>query len=369
MVRVRLLVFADVHLDAPFTWAGADLARARRRALRETVGRICGLADSLGVDALLCAGDLYEHERVTPDTAAFLRSSFGELCCPVFLAPGNHDWFGPTSIYAEVSWTPNVHVFGADRLEPVELAPGCTVWGAAHRAPANTDGFLDGFAVDRAGVHLALFHGSERSTLPLQGSGKIPHAPFRAADIPAAGLDHAFVGHFHAPVDAPWHTYPGNPDPLTFGESGDRAAVLAEVASDGTVSRRRIRVSDSQVTSVTVDLTGSEHSGVIRDRVAAELAERSGLVRVTLEGAVAPGVDVRADDVADLGRHLDGLVVRLGDIRVAYDLEAMAAEPSVRGQFVRDVGADASLDEATRRQVLITGLQAFDGRLPDVGVR
>lgn len=378
---MRLLVFADVHLDAPFTaltspavlagrsGAGAQLARLRRRELRDTVSRICALAAELSVDALLCGGDLYEHERVTPDTAAFLRTAFGDVGRPVFLAPGNHDWCGPRSLYSEVRWPDNVHVFGADRLQPAQLAPGLTLWGAAHPAPANTDGFLDDFRVDRGGVHVALFHGSERSGLPQQGSGKVPHAPFRAADVPAVGLHHAFVGHYHSPADGPWHTYPGNPDPLSFGESGERGAVLAEVAADGTVTRVRRRVGGSVVSAITVDLTGVAHSGEVRDRVAAELAPLSGWVRVTLSGAVLPGVDVRLDDLTDLGPHLAGLVVRVGDVRIAYDLEALAAEPTVRGQFVRDVRADPQLDEDTRQQVLMTGLQALEGRLPEVGVR
>ena len=369
---MRLLVCADVHLDAPFRWlagAGPHLARARRRELREAFSRICELAEQLQVDALLCAGDLYEHDRVTPDTAAFLQSSFGELGRPVFLAPGNHDWCGPTSLYAEVRWSGNVHVFGTDRLQPVELTPGLTLWGAAHLAPANTDGFLDDFAVDRGGVHLGLFHGSERSGLPQQGSGKVPHAPFRAADVPAAGLHHVFAGHYHAPVDGPWHTYPGNPDPLTFGETGDRGAVLAEIAEDGTLTRVRHRVGGSVVAAITVDLTGVTHSGEVRDLIAAELATHSGFVRVTLSGSVPPEVDVRPEDLTNLGAHLEGLVVRVGDLRVAYDLDALAAEPTVRGQFIRDVRADPALDEQTRQRVLVTGLQALDGRLPEVGVR
>jgi DNA repair exonuclease SbcCD nuclease subunit len=367
---VRLLVCADVHLDAPFTSltvAGPRLARARRRELRDTFSRICALAEQLQVDALLCAGDLYEHDRVTPDTAAFLQSSFADLGRPVFLAPGNHDWCGPTSLYAQARWSGNVHVFGTDRLQPVELTPGLTLWGAAHLAPANTDGFLEGFEVDRGGVHLALFHGSERSGLQQQGSGKIPHAPFRAADVPAVGLHHVFAGHYHAPVDGLWHTYPGNPDPLTFGETGDRGAVLAEIGADGSVTRVRHQVGGSEVASITVDLTGVIHSGEIRDRVAAALAPRSGVVRVTLTGAVSPEVDVRPDDLTELGVHLDGLVMRTGDVRVAYDLDALATEPTVRGQFVRDVRSDAALDEETRDRVLTAGLQALDGRLPEVG--
>jgi hypothetical protein len=48
--------------------------------------------------------------------------------------------------------------------------------------------------------------------------------------------------HFHRPTDAPAYTYPGNPDPLTFGEAGDRAAVLLTVAADGAASRKRFPV-------------------------------------------------------------------------------------------------------------------------------
>lgn len=65
---MRLLLFSDLHLDAPFRWAGPRLARARRRALRDTLVRICRLAVELRADALVCGGDLFEHDRVTPDT-------------------------------------------------------------------------------------------------------------------------------------------------------------------------------------------------------------------------------------------------------------------------------------------------------------
>ena len=49
-------------------------------------------------------------------------------------------------------------------------------------------------------------------------------------------------------------------------------------------------------------------------------------------------------------------------------ITAPAAEPTVRGQFVRDVRADTALDDEPRRRVLTTGLQALDGRLPELQV-
>jgi hypothetical protein len=51
---VRLLHFADLHLDTPFRWAPREVARARRRGLRETLLRICELAGEQRVDALTC---------------------------------------------------------------------------------------------------------------------------------------------------------------------------------------------------------------------------------------------------------------------------------------------------------------------------
>jgi DNA repair protein SbcD/Mre11 len=367
---VRLLVFSDLHLDAPFTWAGPQLARARRQALRDTLCRVTEIAVAEEVDAVLCGGDLYEHDKFTPDTRQFLRDAFSRLDpVPVFLAPGNHDWYGEASIYRQVDWSPNVHLFTEARLTPLELADGLTLWGAAHCAPANTDGFFDaGFRVDRGGVHLALFHGSERSEFRWQEEGKAPHAPFYAHQVHEAGLDHAFCGHFHTPKDADWHTYPGNPDPLTFGEAGDRGAVIADIADDGTTTRTRHRVAVSEVHDCTVDLTGVTHSGEVRERVAAEVKGLSGVVRVTLAGEVEPEVDVRLCDLDNGWDHLEAVVARRGLLTVAYDVDALRVEKSVRGEFVRMIEDDAALDEITRDKVLNTGLRALAGRFDDLEV-
>ena len=359
---MKFLLFADVHLDAPFRWAGVDLARKRRSAVRAAVTQMCRVAEQESVDAVLCAGDLYEHDYFTPDTAQFLRASFAELDRPVFLAPGNHDWFGPRSLYAQVQWTPNVTVFAEDRLQPVELADGLTLWGAAHRAPANTDGFLERFTVGRGGVNVAVFHGSEQSGLSWQEAGKVPHAPFTEAQVSLSGLNHVFSGHFHTPRSGNLYTYPGNPEPLAFGETGERGAVIATVGANGEVERRLVALSDNKVHDVCVDLTGISHAGEVRERLLAAVAGLSGLVRATLRGEVDPTADVHVTDLEDSAPHLEALVVRIGALSVAYDFASLAQEQTVRGQFVRDVMASAALDESDCRRILVTGLRALDGR-------
>jgi DNA repair exonuclease SbcCD nuclease subunit len=279
---VKLLLFADLHLDTRFPNEGP----LRRQALRDTLGRIVDLAEESQADAVLCAGDLYEHERCSPHTASFLQSSF-DCPVPVFLAPGNDDWYGPQSVYQQVDWSPNVHVFSSESLTPVELADGITLWGAAHVGPGPARDFLDGFAVNRGGVNLALGHGC---------------AP---EDVEITGLDHAFLGHVHTPEHAVRYTFPGNPDPLTPGETGERGAVLCTVHDDGTVSRE------------VFDVSASRSLGLLAERAEAF---------------------------------------------PSLDFDSVAAERTVRGQFVRDVLADPSLDTALRGRVLATGLRALEER-------
>ncbi len=357
---MKLLHFADLHLDAPFAWASPETARVRRRNRRETLTRILRLASDEGVDAVLCAGDLFEHDRVSPDTVEFLRASFAAVPVPVFLAPGNHDWLSPRSPYVLTEWSPNVRVFREASLEAVTLADGLTLWGAAHRAPANTDPFFTGFRPDRGGVHLALAHASERGALGWQESGKQPHAPFDAAELDAAGIHHAFLGHYHLPRDAERYTYPGNPDPLEFGEQGERGAVLAEVAPDGGVRRERRIVAVSEVHDLVVTLDGAAHLDEVERAIDAAREGRSGCIRITLDGEVAPSLELDRRELARIAGAIPDLVLRVGRLETGYDLAEIERETTVRGHFVR--AAEAIEDADQRRRVVLTGLRALEGR-------
>jgi DNA repair exonuclease SbcCD nuclease subunit len=342
---MRLLLFSDLHLESAFARLQPQVvAQTRRAALRECLRRIVTLASELRVDAVCCGGDLFEQDRHAPDTAAFLRATFAGLDpMPVFIAPGNHDWLAPDSLYRRTRWSPNVHVFGEERLTPAPLADGLTLWGAGHHSPTNARGFLDGFAVDRGGVHLALFHGSEQGAVAIREIEQVRHAPFRAEQIRQAGLHHALLGHFHTPRDAPDHTYPGNPEPLTFGETGERGVVGLTVDGAGEVSRERHRVAVTEVHDVAVSLDGVTHAEEIQDRVEEALAPVRGTVRVLLRGEVDPEVDVDPSRLTQPA-HVDAWLVVADEVRYAYDFDSLRQEQTVRGEFVREVSADDALD-------------------------
>lgn len=369
---MKVLAFSDLHLDAPFAQGGPELASLRRADLRHTLQRIVGLADELRVDALMCAGDVYEHERFTPGTVKLLERVFEEIAhIPVLISPGNHDWYGSSSIYATASWSPNVHVFDSPALSPWDGLDGVRVWGFAHLKQSGTGNPLDGFSADGDAMHIGLLHGSEMSRwswAAIEDPRKQHHAPFLADQIAPAGLSHCVVGHYHKKVEGDRHTYAGAPAALSFGEPGNGGAL--EIIFDGVAGppkREWHRVSKLEVhADLELDVSGCGDIGEIETKLHELISPLMGIARITLVGDLEPSVDLDIGLLQQQMGPLRYLNIR-ADLRSGYDLDAIAEEPTVRGEFVRAVQADEELDDDERRRVLVTGLRALGGR-SDLGM-
>lgn len=358
---MKFLLFSDLHLDRPFkSLKESDVINWRRQALRDALNQIIQLAKTKKVDALLCGGDLYEHNYARPDTARFLRDAFASLHpIPVYIAPGNHDWLGRQSLYLTTEWSDNVHLFREACFQPCTLTDGLTLWGAAHHSQQTTTNFLENFKVDRSGLHLALFHGA------LQGpfaalEDEPPYAPFAREDIDSAGFRHAFLGHYHTPIGDPLFTYPGNPAPLDFGETGERGAVLVTLSADGQLQHARYKVSPIDLRDVELDVTGCTHEEEIRQRLAGCTRGMTGIARLTVSGTLGIDVELHLDQLPTAAVPLQLYLAPSHRYTRAYDYEAIAREKTVRGQFVRSV-QQSDLSEEEKQRVLHAGLRALAG--------
>ncbi len=361
---MKFLHFADLHLDASFESLGAtgERARARRQALRDALKTIVRTAKTEKVDAVLCAGDLYEQQRLTPDTAEFVKRQFNDLSpIPILISPGNHDPMVPGSIYRDQELSANVHIFKEGALEPFQISTGLTVWGAAFTGPTRNSGFLPGFRVRSDGVHLALFHGST-SVFYEEEQDKQLFAPFTKDEILASGFSHLFTGHFHHDRYDGLYTYPGNPEPLGFGETPGRGISIAEVTGDGAITTSAMRIATAEIADLNLDVTGATTRETVLERLRELLSGRAGIIRVTVGGEVEQTLEFRLRDLAAAGSHLAAFQLRPGSLRPAYDLVALAAEPTVQGQFIRDVTNSPDLSEEDCQLVLAAGLRALDAR-------
>ena len=370
---VRILHFADLHLDRSF--AGLSVAPSeaakRREELRAALRRIVDLALQLDVDAVTVGGDLYEHERAGPDTGNFIAGEFARLAPRrVLIGPGNHDPYVPDSLYWRLDWPPNVHIFQTMSWEPVELSDTVTVWGAGHRGPAIRDNLLAALSVDGSRTNIALLHASDISAVP---EGKPAHCPFTGEDIERSGLDFALLGHYHElrlrPQESPRYAYPGSPEPLDFSEAGDHYVLLLTADPQG-VSCEPRKVNEVIYQATAIDITGMSTSEAIRKAIcslAEDEAAARAIMRVTLTGQPESDLDLDLNALLqsthDRFRYLDPIIDKTD---TPFDLEQIEEETTTRGAFVRmlqeQVAAAPSADLPTLQNALYYGLRAFAGQ-------
>lgn len=178
---------ADLHIGARFEFLPPDAAK------RAVVQQLSALRDFLAdadehhADAVLIAGDLFDTPEVPKQLSQAVFSLLGACSAPIFLSPGNHDYYFPRSPYAQ-ELPSNMTVFTDRILRPAPLADGNTIiWGAAFqdtKASIPLDAPLDPHT-----VNICLVHGE------IGGDGG--YNPIREDAAAASGFDYIALGHNH----------------------------------------------------------------------------------------------------------------------------------------------------------------------------
>jgi DNA repair protein SbcD/Mre11 len=359
MQPLRVLLFSDLLLDGPYTWAPASVAEARRAAAREALVEILAAARRHHADLVACAGDLFDRRTVRPSTVQWLITAFRSVNVPVLISPGNRDFIGPLGGYFDYDWSENVTVFRADRFTPVEASPEVFVWGAAHTEAHRMRSFFDGFRVDRDGIHIALFHGSERGGFDREPRID-PCAMFDEHAIEAAGFDHALVGHYQQANFGRTYTYSGAAIAHHFGARDSGGAALISVGHDGAIDREFLPIASPPLRAVEADVTGAQSTRDVLERAKLALADGGGAIRLTLHGRLAPSVVVRREDILRLADDPDQLMIEW-NVQVDVDVDQLAEESTIRGQFVRDVLTSTDMTDERRQRILLIGLRTLAG--------
>lgn len=374
-LSVSILHCADLHLDSSFRGSlGSAAMQARAEELKATLAAIVELARQRQARLLLVAGDLFEGKYVRKATVKFAADLFAGLAgTDVFIAPGNHDPAVAGSYYRTYAWPDNVHIFGP-KWQAYNL-PDCpvTVWGWGYDRPAVHDRILRELRVtDRGRLNIAVLHGAAEIGID---SGHDPYLPFSADEVIASGADYIALGHYHRASTVAnvggrdLARYPGAPASLRFGQKEPYGVIV------GTVGRERselelVPIPGREHRAVAVDVSGAVSSEDVTRAVLAALPEaerRQHLFRLTLTGLVDAELQL-STALLDAQLAPDFHYVRcIDETRPDYDLEALAAEQTVRGAFVRRLQAELAAAPPAERplleQALAYGLAAFAGKV------
>lgn len=359
-MAVRILHCADLHMDSPFESLAPEKAAVMRKEQRELIMNIADVAQENKVDLVFLAGDLFDSALAYYETCDVLSEAFEKIAVPVFIAPGNHDYYCSASPYAFLNFSDNVHIFKKQVIESVELdALGVRIFGAGFTS-ADAGNILDGFAApDDDKINLAVLHAN------LMGDAYNRITPKNIAE---SGLDYLALGHIHAfsglcSAGKTHYAYPGCPQGRGFDETGDKGVILADVSKDGT-QIRFIPTAKRKYLELSCDV--SKFPSVAEAASAALGAYNTdNIVRLTLTGERPNDFDCTEIENG-LKNAVFTLTVR-DRTTYARDIWEGLSEDTLRGSFLRIMNkklAAAETDEEKDKIILAVkyALAALENR-------
>ena len=353
---LKIIHAADFHLDSPFSGLTPEQAAVRRGEQRLLLDDLVALTRREEADLVLLSGDLLDGAHVYRETAQALARALGEMPCPVFIAPGNHDPYTPDSVYATVKFPENVHIFSPS-VEKVALPEkNCVVYGygfgESHVEASPLEGFLVSEGQDT--VKLMCLHADL--------SPNSPYCPITEGQIAASGLTYLALGHIHAcsglrSAGRTCYAYPGCMEGRGFDETGEKGALVVQ-ASPGQVEAAFVPLSRRRYERLTVDVTGKEPLAAVLAALPGHTAPHA--YRITLTGE-SGGVDMAALKAALTPKFA---ALTLTDAtRLPADLWARRGEDNLTGQFLEKMWQLCSLqpDNDTLQLAARFGLAALEG--------
>ena len=351
---MKIIHTSDIHIDSPLTSRlPADKVRARRRELLSNFGRLVSQARLDGAEAIIIAGDLFDGEKVSKkalETA--LDVIEGAVETTFFYLPGNHE--GDAVASSGKALPENLKIFGRDWT--YFTLGGVTFAGRSEIC----EGMFDNLSLSPDTKNVVVLHGElvDRTSAPESIGIK---------DAAEKNIDYLALGHYHSYARSVIDyrgvaVYCGTPEGRGFDEAGEKGYVLMNVSDRGIESgfkpfaKRKLHI-------LPVDISGATRPSDLSERVRRAVMGISpdDMVRVELCGRFSPDLwkDTEALEGESGGRFYYFEVK--DSSRIAINPEDYKYDKSLKGEFIRTVSADASLDERTKERVIQCGINALMG--------
>lgn len=375
---MKLLHFADCHLDSPFSGISSAEADVRRAELCESFVLAIELAKERNVDIILISGDVFDRPFCTAGTKSAVFEALAAAGRPVVISPGNHDPYVKGCAYADKTLPENVFVFSSEELGRFDFDElGISVFGYAFTSGSyDRDPLADGVPLSETNVNILCAHSDMRS-------GFSKYAPMTPSEISQAGFVYAALGHVHNPP-APQHigsctvAYSGFLQGRSFDELGEGGAYIVDIDRETlAVSTERVTLSKLRYEIARLDITGCDRDTEVISKIAKLTTDKgwgeNTALRVILEGSVPSAYSPSQKRICGDGATSSLALLEIKDETAPLlDLEYLQKDMTVRGEFYRLLKGQLTSDDPAEREcaklALRAGLAALDRRELSLGI-
>lgn len=355
---IKFIHTGDLHLGLQFNNVSFHKEKAmdRRRELWATFHRIVNYSKEREVDFLLIAGDLFEDAYFTLGDIKRVRDILAEAVnINILISAGNHDNLNTKSLYNRIEWSKNVHIFNSNGLDVVAYPElNTTVYGYSwDRVEFKDNSLFEQLpTIDENMSNILLLHGDL--------SKESNYLPISLNELEALNMDYIALGHIHKPnLITDKIAYCGCPEPLDFGELGERGII------EGTIDNGTTKIEFlpfSMRSFHEVNIVVNENLGYLDIINKFRSLDKANLLkdfyRIRLTGYIQQDMDLNNlyKDVENNFYHLE----LFNETAPDYDLIALeeSNKDNIIGQFIMTM-KDKNLEDELVRDALYFGLEAL----------
>ena len=356
---LKIVHCADLHIGATFSHLPTSLAKVRKEEIRASFLNIINYCKEKSVDALLICGDLFDCPNPAKNDCDFVKKALASIInIPVFIIAGNHDYMCADSPFSKEGYfTDNVHIFPCIDYSFELFDKNAVIYGKSYNSSITEPTFKD-VKFDKSKINVICLHGD---TLSSSDYNSISYEALSSLPCNYAAFGHIHNGEIFQ-VGEVKCAYSGTPEGHRFNDDGFTGFVYAEITADNT-KLFPISLSKRHYHNISYNVSGEKTDEVISKLK--NLINPNDLYKITLVGEYIEEINVHRL-INELENHAFYIDIT-DNTSPAYDFDAIEAEESLRGEFLRELRVLSQSEEDFIRSGK-AGLDALCGRMPSLEV-
>lgn len=363
---MKLIHCADIHLDSKLSAnLEGDKKKKRRNELLENFVNMIEWAKVNDIAGIIIAGDLFDTSNISKTTAAIVRNCIAQNpTISFYYLKGNHDV--QSFLYGMEEEYPNLFLFGEEWTKYYIGKDNNIVIAGVELNKDNSDSIYDSLVLEPDKYNIVTLHG-QNSRYQAKDRTEV----INITRLKNKSIDYLALGHIHGYVEEQIdsrgvYCYPGCLEGRGFDECGQHGFVQLTIEETTLqVSRRFVPWGTRQLYEVYCDVSDCMDSleavRAVRNSINEAGADSKDLIKTVIVGQTDSEADINIDyilhELAD-----EYFFIKIKDeTRIRIDMDRYMKDVSLKGEFIRQVMADTSIDEDTKAEIIKTGLLALCG--------
>lgn len=365
---IRLLHISDVHVNSSYANKDEMIRKKLKSCIFESLNAMINFSIEQKIDALIIAGDFFDHEKITFKDEIEVQSLFNKLLmegCHIIYVTGNHDPMKTAPFLNLLTAHDSFHLIDDEKVEILELknvkGESYKVIGVGHKSKNEQRSLIKNYPhKSDDGIWVGVAHASVPSALSTPDKQNYMATPLKV--IEDLNYDYFALGHIHIRQKlTPKIAYSGNIQGLNIKETGVKGGYLVEIEKShtkvsevdfGAMQWEIIEIKLTPEITTLVDLQSLLLNQIMAKLSEIKLPSRNVIIRIVLSGksslkeALSDYTNV--DYLCDVLKTKVGLMdveIKINQLSSPIDVGELMNEHTVLSQMIERMFNESYEDE------------------------